>query len=504
MQNKDEIILDQYIKGMNTNLKGIETIKKQMEKCICRVIKDGGISGSGFFAKIEKKDTEKIFYIFVTNNHILNEDYISNEDVVIYSFDDGKKLYLKNMEKRKKYTNIINDITIIEILEGDDLKDENFLELEEFEYSKDEKMVTKAILKNKNKEYKGKVVYNLSFPYSKEAIVSFGNIKQFNFNEETGKFTLGHDCDTEKGSSGSPILCLENNKVIAVHFGSLKELKGNLSSLIFPAVNEFLNTNNKLKVVDEVNKNKEEYKSNNSMTIKYKVLKSTYNLKILGNKFYNNNKENCKISVNNQNPVNLKNNILEVNEIMRNKKEVEIKLIETDIIEDMSYMFGRVSDDEDKIPVQEVSINWNTENVKNMSKLFCECNELTSITNLDKINTEKVKDLSFMFFGCEKLENIDDISRWDTKNVENMSNMFAYCKNLKSISYLGKWNVEKVKDLSDMFLECRSLQDLKGLEKWKVKSVENSDNYIDIFFNCSSLKNVPNIDKWGKKNINLI
>jgi hypothetical protein len=102
MQNKDEIILDQYIKGMNTNLKGIETIKKQMEKCICRVIKDGGISGSGFFAKIEKKDIKKIFYIFVTNNHILNEDYISNEDVVIYSFDDGKKLYLKNMEKKEE------------------------------------------------------------------------------------------------------------------------------------------------------------------------------------------------------------------------------------------------------------------------------------------------------------------------------------------------------------------------------------------------------------------
>ena len=66
MHNNDEIILEQYIKGISTNLNGIETIKKQMEKCICRVIKDGGISGSGFFAKIKKKDTEKIFYIFVT------------------------------------------------------------------------------------------------------------------------------------------------------------------------------------------------------------------------------------------------------------------------------------------------------------------------------------------------------------------------------------------------------------------------------------------------------
>ena len=77
----------------------------------------------------------------------------------------------------------------------------------------------------------------------------------------------------------------------------------------------------------------------------------------------------------------------------------------------MSYMICKVSDEEENIPIKEISINWNTENVENMSKLFCECNELTSITNLDKINTEKVKDLSFMFFGCEKLENIDDNSK---------------------------------------------------------------------------------------------
>ena len=44
------------------------------------------------------------------------------------------------MKIRKKYTNIKYDITIIEILEGE-LKDENFLELEDFEYSKNEKEV---------------------------------------------------------------------------------------------------------------------------------------------------------------------------------------------------------------------------------------------------------------------------------------------------------------------------------------------------------------------------
>jgi len=490
MHNNDEIILEQYIKGISTNLNGIETIKKQMEKCICK-IKKGQVHGSGFFAKIEKKET-KNDHVLITNNHILGQDFISNDkNVITLYLNNGKEINLKDMKIRKKYTNIIYDITIIEILEGE-LKDENFLELEDFEYSKNEKEIEASILKNR---YNNKPVYNLSFPLAKEASVSFGNTEPL-----IGTFKLSHSCDTEEGSSGSPILCLDTNKVVAVHFANLKHYKKNQSTLIFPAVNEYLNTNDKL-TIKKGNNNKD---GKNSMTIKYKVGKYKKNIRLFGNQFYKTNRLNCKISLNNGNQIEDLQETLQVNDIMRNKEEVEIKLIETDVITDMSYMFCKVSDEEENIPIKEISINWNTENVENMSKLFCECNELTSITNLDKINTEKVKDLSFMFFGCEKLENIDDISKWDTKNVVNMSSMFAYCKNLESISYLGKWNVEKVKDLSDMFLECRSLQDLKGLEKWKVKSVENSDNYIDIFFNCSSLKNVPDIDKWGKKNINLI
>ena len=39
MHNNDEIILQQNFKGINTNLNGIETIKKQMEKCIYKIKK---------------------------------------------------------------------------------------------------------------------------------------------------------------------------------------------------------------------------------------------------------------------------------------------------------------------------------------------------------------------------------------------------------------------------------------------------------------------------------
>ena len=103
----------------------------------------------------------------------------------------------------------------------------------------------------------------------------------FNFNEETGKFTLGHDCDTEKGSSGSPILCLENNKVIAVHFGSFNELKGNLSSLIFPAVNEFLNTD---EVITKINREIDELENKIDKGFKMMIPKKNVDKLFVGKK----------------------------------------------------------------------------------------------------------------------------------------------------------------------------------------------------------------------------
>ena len=61
MHNNDEIILQQNFKGINTNLNGIETIKKQMEKCIYKIKKEQ-VHGSGFFAKIEKKRQKMPMY----------------------------------------------------------------------------------------------------------------------------------------------------------------------------------------------------------------------------------------------------------------------------------------------------------------------------------------------------------------------------------------------------------------------------------------------------------
>ena len=45
--------------------------------------------------------------------------------------------------------------------------------------------------------------------------------------------------------------------------------------------------------------------------------------------------------------------------------------------------------------------NWDTKNIVNMSKFFCECNELISVPNLSSLDTQNVKNMSFFFFGCK-------------------------------------------------------------------------------------------------------
>ena len=172
-------------------------ILDQMMNCICK-IKIQGANGTGFFCRTQFEQNENIDFL-MTNYHVLDEKYCEeNKEINLLLNDDTEALIIDLTIKRRTYFNEDYDIALIEIKEID--KVNNFLELDDNLFKGKEKVF-----------YEEKSVYVLQYPNGKIACVSYGlliNIDEYN---------ITHTCSTENGSSGSPILNLENNKVIGIH-----------------------------------------------------------------------------------------------------------------------------------------------------------------------------------------------------------------------------------------------------------------------------------------------
>ena len=127
--------------------------------------------------------------------------------------------------------------------------------------------------------------------------------------------------------------------------------------------------------------------------------------------------------------------------------------------------------------------NLKTENVVNMSGMFCDCSSLESL-DLTSFNTQKVHSMGFLFFGCSSLSKLD-VSSFDTKNVMFMSDMFAFCSSLKELD-LTNFDTEKVQYMSGMFKNDILLKNL-DISSFNVDNVKSMN---EMFTNCPLPKGV--------------
>jgi len=202
MSDNKEAILTGY-----PNVISYECTKKiinQMETSICKINIEQK-QGTGFFCKIPFPDEKNMLPVFITNNHVINKDLLFKENVKIeFDIEEENEPRKMNLSKRLKYTNEEYDTTIIEIKEIDNIK--NYLKLDD--------NIFEDILNNNNRlnKYKNKTIYIIQYPKG-DLSVSYGVLNQI---YEDKKHNFNHKCSTEKGSSGSPILNI-NNKVIGIH-----------------------------------------------------------------------------------------------------------------------------------------------------------------------------------------------------------------------------------------------------------------------------------------------
>ena len=168
-------------------------------------------------------------------------------------------------------------------------------------------------------------------------------------------------------------------------------------------------------------------------------------INILGSEFIKNNKNICKLIIDNKE--------YEINDKYNTKKcndnILKIKLKGINNITDMSNMFKKCSS---LISLPDIS-KWNTSNVTNMSDIFYGCLSLKSLPDISRWNTSNVTNMSGMFYECLSLKSLPDISRWNTSNVTNIYFMFYNCTSLTSLPDISRWNTNKVTNISRIFAE---------------------------------------------------
>ena len=209
-------------------------ILNEVAESLCK-IKRKGSNGSGFFLKIE--DIDKILYFLVTASHVLSN--LTNEESIEI---DNDMINIKQSILLKNNERIIEifkeqDLIAIEIIDKDNLKGKiRFLNYDT------------ECKKERYIKYLNIDAFILHYPNGEDLECSSGKIIKI---QEPKKFEFQHTLETDKGSSGAPILLFEKQneepKVIGVHTSALVDIKNNVGTFIDVLIDKLKDRNKIMK-----------------------------------------------------------------------------------------------------------------------------------------------------------------------------------------------------------------------------------------------------------------
>ena len=132
-------------------------------------------------------------------------------------------------------------------------------------------------------------------------------------------------------------------------------------------------------------------------------------------------------------------------------------------------------------------------------KWFFGCTDLTTIEGIEYLNTENVIEMSGMFCGCKALTMLD-VSKFDTKNVQSMSSMFWGCHALTTLD-ISNFDTQNVTEMSGMFDGCSALTTIYASDKFVTTACKYDYN---MFKGCTNLVGAVPYDEYqiGKEMAN--
>ena len=215
-------------------------------------------------------------------------------------------------------------------------------------------------------------------------------------------------------------------------------------------------------------------------------------IKIFGKKFVLNNKNKCKIFMN-EKEIELS-EYCEIDPKFLNKYII-IRFIEKQPISDMSYMFYECTS---LIAILNF-FNFEMNKVTNMSCMFFGCSSLKYLNDFLLLRDINPENISYMFFGCTDLINIPNIALWNLQNIKNQKLIFGninenikemypslsdYINNEINIIYKYDKNMNKIKLFGKIFVEnnknnCILIVNGKTLDLCEYYEIKENKNKIN-------------------------
>ena len=443
---------------------GLAVIKEQKDNNVCKIIKENNLTGTGFLCIIPFPDKLHPLPVLMTCNHVFNDEDIKPGKQIKLIFKDKIEKILNIDNSRITYTSKEDefDTTIIEIKNEDNFDINNMLEIDNNIYKDD-----------LNEYYKNKTIYIIHYPNGLNSSYSHHIIKYIKNNK------IFHACATDFGSSGAPILNLQNFKVMGIHNGSV----GNFNKGI--VMKEPIDGFNKAILSLKQKKEKElnlfrKGIEKNEISLSLKVCKKDIAKKV----HFLFNSDSIEEEVDILNELNDSNTKLFINDkeykfekYFEPEKEgiYKIKLIFNFYMTNCNYMFYNCRN------ILDLDLSsFCTKEVTSMLGMFFGCSSLTFI-DLTGFNTSKVKTMKRMFSCCNSLQKID-LSSFDTRNVENMYEMFHSCLEITELD-LSSFNPANLREINGMFWNCSNLTNI-NFSSFNAPNVR-ATRYL--FAYCSSL-----------------
>ena len=410
----------------------------QMEKCTCK-IKYGNEQGTGFFTKIPISKPDKFVPVLVLCNHT-HKEKLDEKDVISVIIESEKDTKIIDIKGRNYYTSKMYDVTIIELKDKDNISPSHYIELDDrvIEDIKEENEDD-----NNNDKYIDETIYITQYPDG-ELSVSFGIIKA---RCEDKKYDFKHLCCTSHGSSGSPILLL-NNKVIGIHKKGNRAY--NLGTFLNYPIIEFIR----------------QYYGSNKDEIKTENINKKINVEKLINI------DSKEVNLNGQNLGNI------CLEIIRKKdpKNMNQLILSSNSIDNLEPL---------------INMKLDKLQILNLQK-----NKISDIKQLGKINCPKLTLLNLMN------NNISDISVLERMNLIELKELLLKNNIIEDISALGKTKLPKIEILD---LNSNKISDINILSKVKFETLKelylskNKISDITVFQNVK----FPNLEYLSLKENNI-